>query len=160
MFKVLLFSIMAMAAREHGAHTHGNATMSVAFDGKNGKIEFHAPAQGIYGFEYAAKSAKDKANKEAGLKKLNDKINDMVVFDAESKCEIKLDLYEVDQKDAHADVNAEYNVTCARPPAGTSVTFNIQKVFSRIKTVKVDVLIGDVQKSQEIKKSGEVVELK
>ena len=161
MFKVLLFSVIAMAAaREHGAHVHGDAKMNMAFDGKNGKIEFHAPASTIYGFEYVAKSAKDKANKDQSLKKLNDKVAEMIQFDPSLKCEVTMDMYEVDQKDSHADVAAEYNVKCEKSPAETLVTLNIQKVFPRIKTVKVDVMLGDVQKSQEIKKGGDTIELK
>ncbi len=159
MFKVLLFSVLALAAREQGAHAHGVATVDVAFDGKNGKIEFHAPASSIYGFEHEAKSVKDKANKEAGLKKFNDKVNDLFQFAAENKCEVKMDYNEVVQKDNHADVNAIFNVTCATAPTGTAVTFGVQKVFSHVKTVKVTVITGETQKSQEIKKSGEQVEL-
>ncbi|MFM6929450.1 MAG: DUF2796 domain-containing protein [Bdellovibrio sp.] len=160
MFKVLLFSMMAMAAREHGAHVHGNAKLSMGFDGKNGKIEFHAPASAIYGFEYAAKSAKDKANKDQSLKKLSEKVSEMIEFDPSLKCEVSMEMYEVDQKDNHADIDVEYNVKCEKSPADSLVTFNIQKVFPRIKTVKVDVVVGEVQKSQEIKKSGATVELK
>ncbi|MGE5085773.1 MAG: ZrgA family zinc uptake protein [Bacillota bacterium] len=160
MFKVLLFSMMAMAAREHGAHVHGNAKISMGFDDKSGKIEFHAPANAIYGFEYVAKSAKDKANKDQSLKKLSDKISEMIEFDPALKCEVSMEMYEVDQKDSHADVDVEYKVKCEKSPAGSLVTFNVQKVFPHIKTVKVDVLLGDVQKSQEIKKSGDTLELK
>lgn len=160
MFKVLLFSMMAMASREHGAHLHGYAKVTMGFDGKNGKIEFHAPAGAIYGFEYIAKSAKDKANKEQSLKKLSEKVSEMIQFDHSLKCEINMDMYEVDQKDNHADIDVEYNVKCDKSPADSVVTFNVQKVFPRIKTVKVDVLLGEVQKSQEFKKSGETLELK
>ncbi|UYL09704.1 DUF2796 domain-containing protein [Bdellovibrio sp. SKB1291214] len=159
MFKVLLFSMLALAAREHGAHAHGVATVDVAFDGKNGKIEFHAPASSIYGFEYEAKSVKDKASKEAGLKKFNDKVNDLFQFAADNKCEVKMDYNEVVQKDNHADVNAIFNIVCEKAPNGTAMTFGVQKVFSRVKTVKVNVITGETQKSQELTKSGEQVEL-
>ena len=84
----------------------------------------------------------------------------MIQFDPSLKCEINMDMYEVDQKDNHADIDVEYNVKCDKSPADSVVTFNVQKVFPRIKTVKVDVLLGEVQKSQEFKKSGETLELK
>ncbi|WP_413558051.1 ZrgA family zinc uptake protein [Bdellovibrio sp. HCB209] len=159
MFNVLLFSVLSSVASAHSAHVHGVATIDIAFDGKNGKIEFHAPASSIYGFEYEAKSVKDKANKEAGLKKFNDKVNDLFLFAADNKCEVKMDYNEVVQKENHADVNAVFNVVCEKTPTGTAVSFGVQKVFSRVKSVKVNVLTGDTQKSQEIKKDGEQVEL-
>ncbi|MEK2687984.1 ZrgA family zinc uptake protein [Bdellovibrio sp. GT3] len=159
MFKALFISVFSLAAVESMAHAHGVATVDVAFDGKNGRIQLHAPASSIYGFEYEAKSVKDKANKEAGLKKFNDKVNDLFQFAADNKCEVKMDYNEVVQKEKHADVNAIYNVTCEVAPAGTSVTLGVQDVFKRVKAVKVNVISGDTQKSQEVKKSGEKVEL-
>lgn len=171
MFKVLLTSsatifLMTIAslnpalAREEKAHVHGAARLAIAVEGKNGKIEFAAPASAIYGFEYAAKSAKDKKIKEQGLEKLEEKIAEMVVFEPLLKCEIKKDMYEVDQKDNHADVEFEFRVNCETSPLGTNVMINISKVFPRIKAVKVDVVGEGVQKSLEVKNSGESIEFK
>ncbi len=47
------------------------------------------PADSIFGFEHEAKSKKDKAGKEAALKKLEEKVSEMIVFDTSLKCEIK-----------------------------------------------------------------------
>ncbi|MDG0817899.1 ZrgA family zinc uptake protein [Bdellovibrio svalbardensis] len=163
MLKVLLVSALfasVASAREEKAHTHGGARLAIALEGKNGKIDFDAPASAIYGFEYVAKSAKDKKSKEQGLKKVEDKIAEMVVFDPSAKCEIKKDMYEVDQKENHADVEFEFRVICEKSPMGTNITVNISKIFPRIKAVKVDVVGDGVQKSLEVKNSGESIELK
>ncbi len=171
MFKVLLVSGATMVlnalifaapamAREEKAHTHGSARLAIALEGKNGKIDFDAPASAIYGFEYVAKSAKDKKAKEQGLQKVEDKIAEMIVFDPSLKCEIKKDMYEVDQKENHADVEFEFRVNCEKSPMGTNISVNISKVFPRIKAVKVDVVGEGVQKSVEVKNSGESIELK
>ena len=160
MFKALLFSALALAAREQGAHVHGDMKVAIALEGKSGRIEVHAPAQVIYGFEYAAKSAKDKKAKDQGMQKLADKISEMIVLDPESKCDIKMEMSEVDQKEAHADVEAEFRVNCEKSPAGTNVIINISKVFPRVKRVQVDLVGEGVQKSQEVKKSGESIEFK
>lgn len=159
MLKVLLFSMMALAHTEHGAHVHGSAKMSIAFDGKKGKIELHSPSQEIYGFEYEAKSKADKFKKEQGLKKLEDHIAEMVVLPAAAKCTIKKDIFEVNQDAKHADVEAEFSVECETPVAG-SITFNIQKTFPKLKKVQVDLLIGEIQKSVEVTKNGDSLELK
>lgn len=160
MFKVLLFSVMALAAREEKAHVHGSVHMSMAFEGKNGKIVMNLPSSAVYGFEYVARNAKDKKAKDAGLKKLEDKIGEMAAFDPSLKCEIKKEIFEIDQRENHSDIDAEFRVTCEKSPMGTSVIMNVPKVFPRIKSVQVDVVGEGVQKSQEIKKSGESIELK
>ena len=46
--------------REHGAHVHGSAKLSIAFDKNKGKIEFKTPGESLFGFEYKAKTAADK----------------------------------------------------------------------------------------------------
>ncbi|AFY00743.1 ZrgA family zinc uptake protein [Bdellovibrio bacteriovorus] len=165
MLKVLLFSLMAMAHSDHAAHTqaahvHGAGKVSLAFDGKKGKLEFHAPAESIYGFEHAAKSKKDKQKKDEALAKLGEKMAEMVVLDPSLKCEIKLEMYEVIEKKNHSDVEGEFNISCEAPVAGSTITFNFQKVFSRLKKVQVEVLADQVQKSLEVGKNGETLELK
>lgn len=165
MLKVLLFSLMALAHSDHSAnqqsaHVHGSGKVSIAFDGKKGKLEFHAPSESLYGFEHAAKSKKDKQKKDEALSKLGDKMSEMVVFDPALNCEVKLDMYEVIEKKKHSDVEGEFNITCETAAAGSTVTFNFQKVFPRLKKVQVDVLADQVQKSLEVSKNGETLELK
>nr|BFD62241.1 hypothetical protein BdHM001_09220 [Bdellovibrio sp. HM001] len=159
MLKVLLLSLMALAHTEHGAHVHGAGKVSIAFDGKKGKVEFHAPAEAIYGFEHSAKSKKDKQKKEEGLAKL-DNMAEMMVFDPSLKCEVKKEIFEVIEQKSHSDVEAEFAVNCEAPVAGSTVTFNFQKFYPRLKKVQVEVLVDQVQKSLEVKKNGESLELK
>ncbi|WII71202.1 DUF2796 domain-containing protein [Bdellovibrio sp. 22V] len=160
MLKVLLFSMMALAAREHGAHVHGEGHMSIGIDGKKGKIELHAPANSIMGFEHQATSKKDKQKKDAALLKLEEKISEMVSFDPSLKCEIKKEIFEVNQETKHADIEAEFNISCEQAPAGSTMTFNIQKVFPHLKKVQVDVIADGVQKSVQVLKNGDSLELK
>jgi hypothetical protein len=160
MFKALLFASLVFAAKEQHAHVHGHASVSMAFEGKQGKISVNVPTEAIYGFEYAAKSAKDKKAKQAGLDKLEQKISEMIVMDPSLKCEIKKDIFEIDQKDHHADIDADFNVNCNKSPADSVITFNFQKVFSHLKHVDVSIVLGDIQKSEKVEKDGVSVELK
>jgi len=160
MLKVLLLSAMVFAAREQGAHVHGTAHVSIGFDGKKGKITMESPADSLFGFEHEAKSKKDRQKKDEALKKLEEKISEMIVFDPSLQCEIKKEIFEVNQQRNHSDVDAEFAVTCQGPVAGTSVSFNFQKVFPRFKKVQVDVIADQVQKSLEVKKNGESLDLK
>lgn len=160
MLKVLLLSVMVFAAREHGAHEHGAGQMSLAFDGKKGKIQLSCPGESLFGFEHEAKSAKDKKKKEEALKKLEEKIGEMVVLDPASHCEIKKDIFEVDQQNSHATVNADFNVTCQGSVVGSTVIFNFAKIFPQLKKVQVDLLAEGVQKSLEVKKNGDSLGIK
>lgn len=160
MFKVLLFSTMVFAAREQGTHVHGLVKTSLAFDGKTGKIQMEIPADSLFGFEHQAKSKKDIKAKEESLKRLEEKISEMIVFDPSLNCKISKDIFEVNQEKSHADVNAEFSVNCQKPVAGSTVSFNFQKVFSRFKKVLVDAIVDTVQKNLEVTKNGENLELK
>ncbi|KYG61574.1 hypothetical protein AZI86_17880 [Bdellovibrio bacteriovorus] len=164
MLKVILFSITALSisvyAQEHKAHVHGAAQVSMGFDGSKGKIEFKAPAETVFGFEHEARSKKDREAKDKGLQALNDNISEMIAFDKELACEIKMEASQVNQEKDHADVEVEYAVTCQKPVAGSTITFNFKKGLSRIKKVKVEVIADEVQKSLEVKKNGESLELK
>lgn len=162
--------------REHGAHQHGAGKMGIAFDGVNGKIDLKIPSESIFGFEHAAKSETDKKQMQDGLKKLETRMAEMVVFSPELKCLVTKDKVEViaeapeneekkgavknkNSKSEHSETVATFNVLCEKTPSGSRITFNIQKVFPQIKDMDVDVLIGSSQMSIEAKKSGTTLDL-
>ncbi|MFS4460830.1 ZrgA family zinc uptake protein [Bdellovibrio sp. HCB2-146] len=164
MISLLLVSFLSMAhadeQKAQKAHVHGEANISIAFDGKKGRMEFHAPSEALFGFEHEARSAKDRAKKDQAMTKLEEKMSEMVVLAPELKCEIKKEISEVIQSKDHGDVDAEFNITCEQPVVGTTVRLQFAKVFPGIKKAKVDVIAGDVQKSVIVKKGGESLELK
>ncbi len=166
MLKLLVIGLLSVSSiafaneKEQKPHIHGEARVSIAFDGKKGRIELRVPTEAIYGFEHEAKSAKDRANKDQAMSKLSDKVGEMFVFDEGLKCEVRLDMYEVLPSKKHSDVEADYNVTCAELPAGHKLSFHLAKVFPRIKKTVVEYLAEDVQKSQVMTKDGDSIELK
>lgn len=157
---MMVFVGTAYGGKNHGAHVHGVGQLSLAFDGMKGKIQLEAPAEALFGFEHDAKSKKDLQRKDAALKKLEEKISEMIVFEESLKCLIKKDIFEVNQTKSHADVEAEFSITCEKSVQGSSIEFHFQKVFPNLKNVKVDVLVNDLQKSIEVKKNGESIGLK
>ncbi|NUN05804.1 MAG: DUF2796 domain-containing protein [Bdellovibrio sp.] len=160
MFKVLLISVMVLAARDHGSHEHGAGRVSIGFDGRKGRIEMEIPAETLFGFEHEAKSKKDKQKKEEALKNLEEKITEMIVFDPALKCEVRKDIFEVSQSKNHADVEADFTVSCDKAVAESTVSFHFEKVFSRFKKVQVDFITDGVQKSLQVLKNGDSLELK
>lgn len=147
--------------REHGAHVHGSADLSIAFDGPQGKIELKSPSEGFFGFEHVAKSAADKKAVDQAFKKLETQISDMVRFEKNLNCQFSKDKFDVNfEGKNHSDTTAAFFVTCDKSPAGSTITFQIQKHFPRLKDVDAQIIVDSVQKSTEIKNDGTSVELK
>lgn len=165
--------------REHGAHQHGAGSLGIAFEGANGKIEFKAPSESIFGFEHEARTEADKKKQQDGLNKLETKIAELVTFDASLNCRISKEKVEVvreneaaaasqDQKSAkkkhkhaeHSETVGAFAVVCDKSPVGTDIVFNFQKHFPRLKDVDVQVIADTVQKAVEAKKNGARISLK
>ena len=51
----------AQETRQLDSHEHGVGQLDIAFDGQQIAMELYAPGADIVGFEYAAKSAQDRA---------------------------------------------------------------------------------------------------
>ncbi len=176
---VLLASASAFAGkkkehRHHEAHVHGGATLSVAFEQLKGKIEFKAASEGVLGFEHEAKSEKDKKKLNETIQKFETSMASMIKFDESLGCVFTKDKVEMvpekedhegkdkdhdKHKGEHSDFIANFSVECKKEIKGTSVTFDFTAIKG-IKDLDVTLLIGDLQKSVEIKKKPVTVELK
>ncbi|MBC7420219.1 MAG: DUF2796 domain-containing protein [Bdellovibrio sp.] len=169
-YVILIFSSLAFAEqkpghhehREHAAHKHGAAEMSIAFEGIKGEIDFAAPGDSIYGFEYVAKKESDKKKQTEALGFLQKNISEMVRFEASLKCVITKDKIEINQSkgEKHSAVDAEFSVICEKSPVGSAITFNVQTTFPKLKSVNVKVIADDVQKSFDASQNGAKLELK
>lgn len=146
--------------REGKAHKHGAAHVAIAFEGANGEIDFDAPAEGIYGFEYAPKTEADKTKQHNSFALMETNIGDMIQFDKDLKCEFSKQKIEIEQEGQHADMEAQFKVICQKSPSGTTVVLNFQKTFPKLKEVKVDFIADEVQKSATSTKDGTKLVLK
>ena len=167
--KTVILSILLLSSglqahehRHHGSHQHGAGKIGIAFEGANGKMDLKIPSESIFGFEHQAKSTKHKAAQKAGLKSLEEKIGALVVFDPALQCVISTDKVEVvkEKRSSHSDTVGIYTIKCSKSPLGSTITFNFQKEFPRIKDLDVEVVADSLQKSIEVKESGARLELK
>jgi len=178
-FLVLLFSVGVWAKggehRHHEGHVHGSAQLNLAFDDLQGKLEFKGAAEGVVGFEHEAKSEKDKKTLAEVVQKFENSLAQMVVFDSSLGCEftkekLGLQTEEKESKKAgtkkhrhhhaeHADFVAEFNIQCKSPVKGSTVKFDFT-IFPRLKDIDVTFLMGDLQKSLEVKSKPVSLELK
>jgi hypothetical protein len=147
--------------REHGAHVHGAAHVAIAFDGTHGSVEFESPADGVVGFEQKPKNEKQRQRLNEALGELDATIAKMIVFDPKSGCHFQKKAIEfISENGGHGDVRGKWDVTCMRSPAGTTLTFQFQKFFPKLKDVDVQILIDTLQKALEANSNGTRIELK
>lgn len=189
-----LFSLSFLLAapppqRSRAAHEHGHAKLNIAFETTTGKpagtIELETPADSVIGFEYEAKSAADKAKRDAALTKLKAKFGEMVVLPAGCavtpvKVEVHAEEHDHDAKPAakaaaksaaknaakpaahkeeHSEVHAEFSVKCAGPIRGKEIRFGFAKHFPKIEELDVQLLADSQQSSLEVKNDRGVLKI-
>ena len=164
-FVILLFtSIFALAKdkhqhREHSAHNHGHANLSIAFDGLNGQIEFKAPAESVVGFEHAAKSDKDKSKLTTAINDFESKITTYIQFDSALGCKVEKKSIDMVHDGSHADFIAKFTLSCTKPVNGTTLTFDFTGL-KKLKDIDATVLVEELQLKSEIKSKKTKLEIK
>jgi hypothetical protein len=166
----------AAEKRHSEAHVHGVAEINIAVEGSKADVEFRAPAESVMGFEHEARSESDKKKRDAALRTVQTKMNQMVLFDPKLSCkfsEAKTAVVEEKEersqeqpgkngRDAksqsqnktgeHREVRATSSVTCEKPLIGSRVTFGVTRIFPEIHEIKVQVLSDTKQSGATIKK--------
>lgn len=129
------------------AHDHGVASINIVVDGKNVAIEFEAPAEGIIGFEHAARTPAQKKQQQAGLDTLRRRIGEIVRFGPAAGCTITPRKVEViqEQGEDHSEVKADFAATCTGTLAGAPIHFGLTRVFPKMHDLRVQLLNGTQQ---------------
>ena len=72
---------------QHAAHTHGRAELNLIVNSDHELMaELIAPAESVYGFEHTPRNAKEKAQKEEGLKRLKSALAGILTFEQQAGC--------------------------------------------------------------------------
>ncbi len=161
--------------REKHHHSHGSATLSIAFDQvepKNneqtrfvGQVEFKSSAHDVLGFEHTPQSEAQKNIFKKTFNEFENQIEEMIQFDKILNCHFKKIL--IEQKfegpskshTKHSDWVAQYSISCEKSPLSSKIIFNFTR-FKNLQDIDVTVLIDQLQKSIEIKKEPLTLELK
>lgn len=137
-FALLPLSVALASDHEHDSldkHEHGLASLNIAIEGNKLEIELESPSMNIVGFEHAAHSPADKttaANARAAL----EKPLTLFALPAAAGCavtetEVESPLFGNDDADemhtdakggAHSDIDADYELTCSKPEALSSLS--------------------------------------
>lgn len=140
----------------HGAHVHGEAQLSVAFDGLVGKMDFRAPTEAIYGFEHVPKTEKEKTAVDESLKMFESHVDSMVQFPVGLNCRFAKEKLEVTRKGKHADLIGLFGIECEKSPAGSSLSIGFHEHFQKIKVLKVTIVVDALQKSVDLRETSTV----
>lgn len=144
-------NLVVAQGKSQKAHVHGKAAVNVAFDGLKGELEFESPADGILGFEHEARTAAEKQAQQQALNTLKNKAAEIFLLPSGAGCQLKPKEVEVHREGAnHAEVHAEYTITCAKAPKG-EFRIAITKFFPKTQEVNVQLVAGETQKSATIK---------
>ncbi|PYG28094.1 zinc uptake protein ZrgA [Pelagimonas varians] len=175
-------------ARQLDAHEHGVGQLNIAFDGAQVAMELNAPGADVVGFEYAAKSAQDRAAVDAAVGSLARPLELFVLPDAagcsvvQAAAELEVDHEEEhvegheeddhghddhaedehddhDEEAGHTEFHAEYLLTCAKPTAITDITFAYFDVFPNAREVEVQIISDSGATSFEVERDAPVLNL-
>lgn len=132
------------------AHEHGALKLGVAIEGNKLTIEMEAPLDNLLGFERAPRTDAERKAAADVLARLRspDKGSPMFILDAAAQCtlgkaEVQAPVLEPGAKpatkDEHADLDASYEFTCAKPDALRMLEVGLFDAYKRTQRVDVQV---------------------
>lgn len=163
----------AQETRDLGAHEHGHSTLNIAFEGDRIAMELEAPGADITGFEYAAKTAEDRAKLDAAIADLSKPLSLFALPDA-AGCTVvssTAGLHGADEEDhaghdqgaddhaTHAEFHAEYMLACENPAAITRIEFTFFQTFPNAQEVDVQMISDKGAQGFEVTRDAPVLDL-
>ena len=155
-----------IATAQYAAHVHGHAELTMAIENNRIQLQLISPAEALVGFEYQAKTEQE-VNKVVATKKLLSSIEHLIQFsgtdcqmtdykvnveglmsaeehhdhkehdshhnDHEHQHEHK----EQDDHSSHAEISADYALTCIDTAKISKATISLFKHFSALEKVQV-----------------------
>jgi len=137
--------------RQHGAHVHGSAYMSIAIEKNQVAMDFDVPGIDLVGFEHKAKTAHDKKTLSNRLDYLR-KHADPLQFPADSICRITSRRVDPEQHagEDHIDYELGVKYQCADTSKIDQFSTSLFKENKSLKFIKVDVITVLGQTSQTL----------
>jgi len=145
------------AHRQHGAHVHGVATLTVALEDHQLDVEFESPAINLLGFEHAPRDEQQRRAVRQAAQRLREP-SALFAFTEAAHCvsvgtKVNSALLETpeDKQDGddgehhHADFNAVYGFRCEQPQALRSVAVHLFKQFGGIRKINAQWLTATAQ---------------
>lgn len=130
-------------------HEHGALKLDIAVDGGKLTIVMEAPLDNLLGFEHAPRTDAERKAAADVLSRLRQPDRGTPLFAADAAAQCTLSKAEVQAavleaaskpaKDEHADLDASYEYTCARPAELRALDVALFEVYKRIQRIDVQV---------------------
>lgn len=160
--------------RELKAHVHGHGKLDIAVEGNKVSLDLDAPGVDIIGTEsFANAEAKAAALKDAQAR-LGAPLK-VFAMPAGAGCKVvesKVEFEGDDHKDgdhadaehehaggAHADISAEFELTCDNPAALTGIEFKYFDIFKNAESLDVAIVTTKGQTSAEVSRNSPRLDL-
>ncbi|MBY0415091.1 MAG: DUF2796 domain-containing protein [Bdellovibrionales bacterium] len=160
----VLLQSTVLFANEHGkglgAHEHGSIKLDLAASEKTLEIDLDGPAESFLGFEYLAKTVKDKKTfEDAKTLWTKDLLTKLFVLDKKLGCKVTEVKFEQvvdsdeDHKDehgkkeagVHSDIEATAKIVCAQNLMNQSLSVAVKKNFPHIKKLTIDLVATETK---------------
>jgi len=181
--------LLADETRHLDSHEHGVGTLDIAIDGPSVTMAFRAPGADIVGFEYAAKSAADRAAVDAAVATLARPV-DLFVLPAAAACSVTkasaglesdgadgadgahtehrdhadehahTDHDDHSEEAGHTEFRAEYTLTCERSDALTQIEFAYFDTFENAREVEVQIITGSGARAFDVERDAPTLDLR
>lgn len=142
-----------------GAHEHGVAELTVAWDGGDVVVDFISPTYNIFGFEYEPESDEDIAVAEEQTAMLTAAEN--FAINAEAACSPNGDVTtDIEYEGSHAEITASWLFTCENPDELSQIdTAALFAKFPNLEDVDAQWASADTQSAAELVASATVLVL-
>jgi len=160
--------------REHDAHEHGHAQLSVVLEESNLQIMLESPAMNIFGFEHKPKKEEQKKIVALAVKDLENFEPLLLIADS-AKCNlVKVDVHqpfevkseskheheENAEESTHTDVDVEVSFTCQNAAKLTQIDLApLFKRFPGFEELDTQKIINGKQSAEELSKEMSILKL-
>lgn len=150
------------------AHEHGVVKLDVALDGNKLTVAMEIPLDNLLGFERAPRTDAERKAAADVLARLRSPSQGkpLLAVDAAAQCslskaEVQAPVLEPGAKagDGHADVDADYEFSCAKPAELRSLTIGLFDAYKRIQRIDAQVAGAKGQSKATLKRPANSVPL-
>ena len=121
------------------AHVHGLSVINVVQENNKVLFDIEMPGFDTVGFEYKAKSQKDKNLVKNALNMLKNPVN-LFSIPSEASCKMSNNSSTILEEKNHTEFRAKYEYDCSNITEFSSITFNIFDSFKNSKDLEFNVI--------------------
>ena len=121
------------------AHVHGLSVINVVQEKNKVLFDIEMPGFDTVGFEYKAKSQKDKDLVKNALNMLKNPVN-LFSIPSAANCKILNNSSKILEEKNHTEFRAKYEYNCSNITEFSSITFNIFDSFKNSKDLELNII--------------------